>query len=102
VCNFSVATTERWMDRAGQRQEATEWHRCVVFGKLAEICGRHLVKGKQVAVTGRLQTREWEDKDGNKKSTTEIVVRDMEMLGDGRPPVEPRAADSGSNDDIPF
>ncbi|MFH1137521.1 MAG: single-stranded DNA-binding protein [Pseudomonadota bacterium] len=78
VATFSMATTER----VGQdREERTEWHRIVAFGRLAEICGEYLAKGKQIYIEGRIQTREWEDRDGNKKYTTEIVANQMQMLG---------------------
>ena len=80
VASFSLATTERWTGKDGNREDKTEWHRVVAWGKLGEICGEYLVKGKQVYIEGRLQTRDWEDKDGNKKSTTEIVANNMVML----------------------
>lgn len=80
VANFTLATNESWNNKEGQREERTEWHRIVVFGKLAEICGQYLQKGKQVYVEGRLQTRSWEDKDGNKRYTTEVVASNMVML----------------------
>lgn len=82
VCNFSMATDESWKDKSGEKQSKTEWHNIVVWGKLAEICGQYLTKGKQVYVSGRIQTREWDDKDGNKRKTTEIVASEMTMLGD--------------------
>ena len=78
---FTMATNETWSDRDGKRQERTEWHRVVVWGKLAEICGQYLTKGRQVYIEGRIQTREWQDRDGNKRNSTEIVARDMVMLG---------------------
>jgi single-strand DNA-binding protein len=81
VVNFSVATSEKFKDRNGQQQEQTEWHRIVVFGRLAEICEQYLKKGSHVYVAGRLQTRQWEDQNGNKQYTTEIVAREMKMLG---------------------
>ncbi len=81
VANFRMATTEKWTNRNGEKVEMTEWHRIVAFGKLGEICGEYLLKGKQVYVEGRLQTRSWEDRDGNKRYTTEIVARDLKMLG---------------------
>ena len=76
VCNFSIAISSKFNDK-----EHTEWVNIVAWGKLAEICGEYLTKGKQVYVEGRLQTREWEDRDGNKKRTTEIVAGTMQMLG---------------------
>ena len=82
VANFSIATSEKWTDKAtGNKVEHVEWHRVVAFGNLAEICGQYLNKGKQIFVEGRLQTREWTDKDGVKRYTTEIVLSDMQMLG---------------------
>jgi single-strand DNA-binding protein len=82
MANFSVATSESWNDKnTGQKQEKTEWHRIVTFGKLAEICGQYLHKGKQVYIEGKLQTRQWEDKGGVKHYTTEIVAYQMQMLG---------------------
>lgn len=80
--NFTVATNESFKDSGGNLQERTEWHRIIVWGKLAEICNQYLKKGRQVYVEGRLQTRSWEDtKSGEKKYTTEIVCTDMQMLG---------------------
>ncbi|MEX2208793.1 MAG: single-stranded DNA-binding protein [Myxococcota bacterium] len=81
VASFSVATSERFQDKDGQPQERTEWHRVVAWGRLAEICGEYLRKGKQVYVEGRLQTRDWEDKDGHKRYTTEVIANVMQMLG---------------------
>ena len=81
ITNVSVATTEQWKDKNGEKQEKTEWHRVAFFGKLAEIAGEYLKKGSQVYVEGRLQTRKWQDKDGADKYTTEIVANAMQMLG---------------------
>ena len=81
VASFTLATNESWTDKDGAKQERTEWHRVVAWSRLAEICGQYLRKGSQVYIEGRLQTREWEDKQGNKRKTTEIVARDMQMLG---------------------
>ena len=81
VCNFSLATTESYKDRDGNQVENTEWHRVVAWARLAEICGEYLSKGRQVYIEGQLQTRQWEDKDGNTKYTTEIKAREMQMLG---------------------
>ena len=81
VANFNVATTEQYTDQSGQRQERTEWHRIVAFGRLGEICGQYLHKGKQVYIEGRIQTRKWTDQSGNDKYTTEIIAREMQMLG---------------------
>ena len=81
VASFTLATNETWTDKDGTKQERTEWHRIVVWSRLAEICGQYLRKGSQVYIEGRLQTRSWEDKQGNQRKTTEIVARDMQMLG---------------------
>lgn len=81
VCNFSLATTEAWTDKQGQKQEKTEWHRVVVWGKLAELCNQYLAKGRQAFLEGRLQTRSWDDKDGNKKYTTEILASTVQFIG---------------------
>ena len=131
VATISVATTESWTDKtSGQKQEKTEWHRVVFFNRLAEIVEQYLNKGSQVYVEGRLQTRKWQDKDGQDKYTTEIVANEMQMLG-GRgegggggnfqstAPMDPPAKSAGSksaaaapaaaggpdinfDDDIPF
>ena len=82
VASFSVATSRRWKDRDGNRQEATEWHNVVCFGKQAEIAGQYLTKGKQIFVEGRIQTRSWDDKTtGEKKYRTEIICDNFQMLG---------------------
>lgn len=81
VCNFSLATTESWTDKSGQKQEKTEWHRVVVWGKLAELCNQYLSKGRQAFLEGRLQTRAWDDKDGNKRYTTEILASTVQFIG---------------------
>ena len=82
VSNISIATSESWKDReSGEQQERTEWHRVVFFGRLAEIVSEYLKKGSQVYVEGRLQTRKWQDKEGNDRYTTEIVANEMQMLG---------------------
>jgi len=81
-CRFSMATDDSWTDKAsGERQERTEWHNIVVWDKLAEICNEYLRKGRLVYIEGNLQTREWDDQDGNKKKITEIRARDMVLLG---------------------
>jgi single-strand DNA-binding protein len=115
VANFSVATSEEWKDKdSGEKKERTEWHRIVAFGKLGEICGEYLAKGKQVYIEGRIQTRDWEDQNGVKRYTTEIVASQMQMLGTKDdtgavrteiPPVAefPGVQGPGSaDDDIPF
>jgi len=89
VTNFTMATSERFTDRNGDQQERTEWHRIVVWGKTAENCAQYLAKGRSAYVEGRLQTREWEDKDGNKRQTTEISAQRVQFLGG------PRGAGSG-------
>lgn len=81
VANFSVATNESWTDKSGQKQERTEWHRVVVWGKLAELCNQYLGKGRQVYLEGRLQTRQWQDKDGQTKYTTEVQAQTVQFLG---------------------
>ncbi len=81
VANFRIATSESWNDKNGQKQERTEWHRIVVWGKVAELCGEYLKKGRQCYVEGRLQTREWTDKEGKKNFTTEVVANQVVFLG---------------------
>lgn len=107
VANFRLATTERWKDSEGNQQEATEWHRIVAFGRLAEICGEYLSKGSRVYIEGRLRTRKWEDSDGNTRFTTETIAREMKMLGGGdkadtvpAPPKE--SPEPPLSDDVPF
>lgn len=122
VANFRIATNESWTDKSGQKQERTEWHRIVVWGKLAELCGQYLTKGRQCYVEGRLQTREWTDKENKKNYTTEVVAQTVQFLGGkgeaagqrpsgpgmedfGPPPPgmeEPGGPQGGGEDDIPF
>jgi single-strand DNA-binding protein len=115
VVQFNVATTERFNDRNGERQERTEWHRIVAWSKLAEICNQYLKKGKQVYIEGRLQTRQWEDQSGNKRYTTEVVANNMVMLGragdvadvpsqemPGDPVGQESGAGGADDDDLPF
>ena len=125
VANFTVATNEKWTDKtSGQLQERTEWHRIVVWGKSAEHCGQYLKKGRQVYIEGRIQTREWVNKEGQKQYTTEIVANNVVFLGGkpeggarademGPPPPEMEPAGNGGpgpvgnpakggDDDIPF
>ena len=83
VATLNLATTEVWNDKAGQKQEKTEWHRIVLWGKTAESLNEYLTKGKQIYVEGRLQTRQWDDKDGNKRYTTEIRGDRIVLLGGG-------------------
>ncbi|MCA9561864.1 MAG: single-stranded DNA-binding protein [Myxococcales bacterium] len=115
VTTLRVATSENWKDKtSGERKEATEWHRVVVWGRQAENCNKFLAKGRQVYIEGTLRTREWEDKDGNRRFTTEVVARNVQFLdgggsadgsgGDPPPPNDNDADfDHGFNDDeIPF
>lgn len=81
VTTISVATTENWKDKEGNRQEKTEWHRVVFFGRLAEIAGEYLKKGRQVYVEGKLRTNKWQDQNGNDRYTTEVLANEMQMLG---------------------
>jgi len=81
VSNFRIATSEKWSGKDGQQKESTEWHRIVTFGKLAETCRDYLSKGRQVYVEGRIQTRQWDDRDGNKRYTTEVVAQTVRFLG---------------------
>jgi single-strand DNA-binding protein len=94
VANFTLATNEAWTDKNGERQERTEWHRIVVWGKQAEIVREHLSKGKQVYVEGSLQTRQWDDREGNKRTTTEVRATRVVMLGRPDAAGEERAAPS--------
>jgi single-strand DNA-binding protein len=119
VASFSIATNERFKDKEGNWKDRTEWHRIVAWARLAEICGEYLRKGSQVYVEGRIQTRDWEDKEGNKRQTTEVVALSMQMLGrrggegggpstgdesqarsGGEDPLGPPS--SGADDEIPF
>ena len=116
VANFTLATTEKYTNKAGDKQEDTEWHRIVAWGRLAEICGEYLTKGRMVYIEGSIRTRSWEDKEGNTKWTTEIIARNMQMLGgqgtrsesssttDEKIPADFDIEDDsfGSDDDIPF
>jgi single-strand DNA-binding protein len=81
VVNFTLATSETWTDKSGERVERTEWHRIVAWGKTAEMCNQYLSKGRTVYIEGRIQTREWEDKDGNKRYTTEINANTVNFIG---------------------
>lgn len=90
ITSFSIATTETWKDKGGQRQEKTEWHNITAYRRLAEIAGEYLKKGSSVYIEGRLQTRKWQDKQGNDRYTTEIIVDQLQMLGQ---------RDSGGADD---
>ncbi|MBI4467577.1 MAG: single-stranded DNA-binding protein [Acidobacteria bacterium] len=112
VCNFSLATDEGFRDKSGEMQRRTEWHRIVAWAKLAEQCSKLLSKGKMAYVEGRLQTREWDDRDGNKRRTTEIVIQRMRILtprgepgleiaAEGPEPPEATAPDI-TDEDVPF
>lgn len=108
VANFTIATNETWKDKEGQKQEHTEWHRVVVWGKLAEICGEYLHKGRQVYIEGSIRTRTYKDREGTEKSVTEIKADNMVMIGkgDGTPRADRgQAAEKEpeySDEDIPF
>jgi single-strand DNA-binding protein len=109
VTNFTMATSDYWMDQNNERQEKTEWHRIVVWGKLAETCAKILSKGKLVYIEGRLQTRAWDDRDGNKRYTTEIVANAMQILSPMDSSESKEYIDTGAVsqepegfDDIPF
>jgi single-strand DNA-binding protein len=83
VANFSLATSENWNNKNGEREERTEWHRIAAFGRLADYCSKSVFKGQQLNVEGRLQTRQWEDRDGNKRYTTEVVASYVQVLAEG-------------------
>lgn len=98
VANITIATSESWKDKtSGEKQERTEWHRVVFFGKLAEIAGEYLKKGAQIYIEGRLQTRKWQDKEGKDRYTTEIVANDMQMLGSRGGAGESYSQDAGES-----
>lgn len=102
VANFSIATSERWKDKqSGNMEERTEWHRVVVWGRLAELCKEYLAKGRTVYIEGRLQTRSWDDKDGNKRYTTEVVAQNLQFLdrkgSGGGAPMGGGSSSSGSS-----
>jgi len=111
VANFSLATSEKYTNKDGEKEEKTEWHRIVAWARLGEICGEYLSKGSQVYIEGRLQTRTWEDRDGNKRYTTEIVAQTMQMLGGSKKGGEATSIEESHpseepvsipDDDIPF
>jgi len=103
ICNLRIATTETWKDKqTGDKREATEWHRVVMFGRLAEIAAQYLRKGSQVYIEGRLQTRKWQDKDGQDRYTTEIRADEMKMLGSRAGGDAPMGrSDAGGYEDAP-
>lgn len=118
VCNFSVATSESWKDKNGQRQESTEWHNVTMYRKLAEIAGKYLTKGSQVYLEGKIQSRKYQGKDGIERTAYEIIANEMKMLGGGnseqqaqgeaptpprsQAPATPAAPVEDVDDDIPF
>ncbi len=111
VATFNIATSENWTNKSGEKEERTEWHRIVAWRNLAKICGEYLNKGRLVYIEGRLRTRSWEDKSGNKRTTTEIEATEMKMLGGGgeqnRKTTKEPGADyvpptAGNEEDIPF
>jgi len=109
VCNFSLATNESWTDKSGQKQERVEWIKIVVWQKLAELCVQYLAKGRQCYIEGKLQTREWTDKDNQKRYTTEVLAQTVQFLDSGQRPAGEQAAeitpagDAGfTEDSIPF
>lgn len=109
VTTFSLATSRSWNTADGERRSETEWFNIVAWGSLAEICNQYLSKGQQVYIEGRLQTRRWEDDEGNKRSTTEVVAREMIMLGDRRDKSSEEQTESGedaygdeNDDEFPF
>ena len=111
VANLSIATSERWKDKTtGEQKEQVEWHRVVIFGRLAEIAEQYLKKGSKIFVEGKLQTRDWEDSDGKKRYTTEVIAREMTMLdsrgdSDGTSQANspaPKQDNDKFEEDIPF
>ena len=102
VTNFSVATTRSWNTSDGERRSETEWFNVVAWSSLAEICNQYLKKGQQVYIEGRLQTRRWEDDDGNKRSTVEVVAKEMVMLGDRKKKTDSDAAEEIDDFDTDF
>tara|TARA_B100000925_G_C22006036_1_gene473729 strand:+ start:1335 stop:1793 length:459 start_codon:yes stop_codon:yes gene_type:complete len=105
VCNFSLATSESWTDKSGQKQEKTEWHRIVVWGKLAELCNQYLTKGRQAFVEGKLQTRSWDDNNGQKRYMTEINASTVQFIGGasattGQREQVPHSADNAAPSDM--
>lgn len=117
VATFNVATTERWKGQDGQMQESTEWHKIVAWRRLAEICGEYLNKGSKVYIEGKIQTRKWQDQNGNDRYTTEIIAREMKMLsprgsgagggsydssGSDSYPEPPSGGYGGMGEDVPF
>ena len=111
VANFTIATSEQWTNKDGEKEERTEWHKIVAWRRLGEICGEYLHKGSQVYIEGKLQTKAWEDRDGNKRYTTEVIANTMQMLGAAGKEGRARSTDEHfpveepitvPEDDIPF
>lgn len=106
VCNFSVATSESWKDKNGQRQESTEWHNVTMCRKLAEIAGKYLTKGSQVYLEGKIQSRKYTDKNGVERTAYDIIANEMKMLGgNAQTPAQkqqPAQAQDDISDDVPF
>ena len=106
VCNFSVATSEKYTDKTAQRQEATEWHNVTMYRKLAEIAGQYLTKGSQVYLEGKIQSRKYQGKDGIERTAYDIIANEMKMLGgNAQTPAQkqqPAQAQEDIDDDVPF
>jgi len=108
VANFSLATKEVWTSKEGKKEERVQWHRIVAFGKLAEICGEYLSKGRQVYIEGRLQSRDWNTQEGQKRSTVEVIVQNLILLGgkgapsDSEPEEITYEPDKEPEEDVPF
>ena len=108
VASFRIATSERWKDKDGNQQEQTEWHNIVAWRRLAEICGEYLNKGSRVYIEGKLQTRKWQDQNGNDRYTTEIIARELEMFGgrqenaDNADSTPPNGEEPPTPEDVPF
>ena len=102
VANLVLATSERYTDKSGQKQENTEWHNLVVFGKLADVVAKYVKKGDKLYIEGSITTRKWEDKEGNTRYNTDIKVRDLTMLGGTEKKAQPVAAGIDDEDGLPF
>ena len=102
VATFRIATTEKWNNQKGEKEEKTEWHKIVAWRKLGEICGEYLKKGGLVYIEGKLQTHSWEDKEGNKRQSTEVIASVMKMLERASPPDEKTKSDYDDDSNVPF
>ncbi len=102
VAKLSVATSENWTSREGKKEERTEWHRVVVWGKLAELCGKYLTKGRQVYLEGKIQTRSWEDQQGQKRYTTEVVANQVQFLSNSNGATTGSHSNSSGDESMPF